>query len=784
VNLGRGLSFGTFGLALGFLQLAGLPVRSATSDEHPGAAIYARKCAECHGEAGEGVEDRADDPLQGNRSIPSLAKRIERTMPEDKEDDCVGEEARLVAEYIYGAFYSPEARARNAPVRMRLARLTVPQYRHSVADLLGSFRGGFRSPGEKRGLTGHYFASRRFRVDKKKEGRDRFTRLDSQVRFEFGPGIPRTPEDKQFTPEAFSIRWEGSLIAPQTGEYEFVLKTRNGVLLWLNEQDAGDRSGYLIDGYVAPDNQMRELSAKTFLLGGRAYPLRLDFFTYQEEQASVELWWKPPHGVFEPVPARVLTPDRLPETFVADVPFPPDDRSNGYERGTAVSDSWFRAVTTGAIDAAGYVSEHLDQLAGIRRKDSPGARTEKLRRFGVRFVETAFRRPLSEGERRELHDRFFAESASPEAGMRRLVLYALTSPAFLYPQLEESGDSFAVASRLALGLWDSIPDAKLIDAARKGTLRHSDQLDREIRRMLRDDRTRAKLRGFFHHWLELDRAEELVKDNRLYPEFSPGVLADLRTSLTLFLEEVVWNEPSDYRQLLLADHLFLNERLAELYGAPRSKPGFRKVTLRGQRRAGVITHPFLLASLAYHDNTSPIHRGVFLTRNIVGMSLKPPPEAVAFEDAEFDPSLTMREKVTQLTRDKACMACHATINPLGFSLEHFDAIGRWRTREKNQPINAQGEFTDAQGEEIRLRGARDVARYAAESPSAHRAFIHQVFHHFVKQPVAAFGPDTLDALHRSFRSSGFHVQKLLSEIARIHARDAIDPASNHSPQTS
>ena len=125
-------------------------------EDHPGRAIYQRLCAECHADDGQGVEALAEDPLVGSRSLESLAGRIERTMPEDEEDLCVGEDAKIVAEYVYHAFYSEEARARNTPARIDLTRLTAPQYRNSVADLVQSFRGTLQHP-ETGGLDATYF---------------------------------------------------------------------------------------------------------------------------------------------------------------------------------------------------------------------------------------------------------------------------------------------------------------------------------------------------------------------------------------------------------------------------------------------------------------------------------------------------------------------------------------------------------------------------------------------------------------------------------------------------
>ena len=129
----------------------------------------------------------------------------------------------------------------------------------------------------------------------------------------------------------------------------------------------------------------------------------------------------------------------------------------------------------------------------------------------------------------------------------------------------------------------------------------------------------------------------------------------------------------------------------------------------------------------------------------------------------------MREKVTQLTRDNACMSCHSVINPLGFSLENFDAVGRWRTEDKNKPVDTKSEYTTGGGKTIPLARARDIAEHAAENSAAHRAFINALFHHAAKQPAAAYGGGTLAGLQRVFKEQSFSIRELLVEIAVVHA---------------
>jgi hypothetical protein len=752
---------------------------SALAEDHPGKVIYMKLCASCHGDRGQGVEDEYDDMLTGEMSLEALTKDIERTMPEDEPELCVGEDAKNVAAYIYDAFYSPEAQARLNPPKKELSRLTIPQFRASVMDLIGRFRqgAGFDRPiGKDQGLKGSYRGFEPLKPDdklpkgianerSKNRVKHNFERVDDHVSFHFGS---ESPEPGKMGTDEFRMQWDGCLIAPDTGLYEFIIKSENGFRLWVNDDDEADA---LIDGWVSAGPEVRTEKKSLFLVGGRAYKLRLEHFKFQEKTASIELRWKPPHGIEEIIPAHALRTDRPRELMIVKTEFPADDSSGGYPRGTTISKAWDQAVTEAAIQTAESVFEKLNELAGT--KDGAPDRLEKLQKFALNLAEAAFRRPLTDEQKKIIIEAQFQAAKTPETAVKRVVLFTLKSPEFLYPNLRnsEKADDYDMAARLALTLWDSLPDRKLTQAAAAGKLRTPEQVRAEALRMIQDSRTKAKLHGFFHHWLELERAEGTSKDPKIFPDFTPELLADLRESLWQFIDDVVWSEKSDYRQLLQADYILMNERLGKFYGHPVTGDVFQRVGFDPKQRAGVVTHPYMLASLAYTKQSSPIHRGVFLTRNIVGMSLKPPMKAVIFEDSHFNPKLTMREKITELTRSGSCMTCHRLINPLGFSLENFDAVGRWRTKDNNKPVNPVTEFATDDGKTIRLSGPRDIVNYVAANPSGHRAFIRHLFHHLVKQQPAAYGAHRLDELQRSFAANQCHIQKLILEIALVAAVD-------------
>ncbi|MGB1124678.1 MAG: DUF1592 domain-containing protein [Phycisphaeraceae bacterium] len=748
-----------------------------------GAEIYVAQCLECHGDKGQGVEGAYEKPLQGDRTLAWLTRRIERTMPEGEADKCVGEDAAAVAAYLHEHFYAPSAHdGKNDGSGRTLQRLTAEQHRQTLADLVGSFRND-QPMTDERGLQQQIYAGRSMNQKSKP--------LEEKIKPVVNAAYNANhPLFEQFDKLGHSVRWRGSLIVQETGEYEIVVRTDAAMRMWLNNGQAvgggisneisDTKETVFFDGWLQ-SSEKTEFRRKIFLLAGRAYPLMLEFSAHnqgvgaKEEQQKqqgkkesyISLAWVPPGGVEHVIPQRHLLPKLSPEVFIMSGAFPPDDASMGFINGAEVSEAWLDAITRAAVSTAGYVHEHLHKLAKTNPK-APDFQ-KRITAFCESFVSRAFRRPLSEQEKQRYVHALLRPDQEIGLAVKRIVLNALLSPHFLYPQAElNAPDAHDAASALALSMWDSMPDDVLRAAAVKGELQTRAQLESQARRMLEDPRAHAKLMRFFHHWLELERAEYVDKDKQLFPEFDQQLLADLRTSLDLFLEHTVFSENSDYRELLLADYLYVNDKIAEVYGINRGKAkgnGFTRVAMPPDRRSGVITHPYLLTAFAYHNSTSPIHRGVFLTRNIIGRPLNPPPNAIAFDDAEFDPNLTMREKVTAFTRDSACMACHETINPLGFSLEHYDSLGRWRTKDKDKPINAASDFMGDDGKSLRLKGARDVAQYAVQSEAAHRTFVRQLFQHTTQRDPSAISPHMLDQLTGSFEQSSYHIRELFVQIA-------------------
>jgi cytochrome c553 len=724
----------------------------------PGQQIYELRCASCHGANGEGVAEKQPEPLVGDRSLQDLTEVIVETMPEENPEQVVGDAAKAVAEYVYDAFYSPIAQARNKPPRVELSRLTVRQYQNTIADLLGGFTGTSRWD-ERRGLNAEYFNSKNFQRDKRA-----IERVDATVDLDFAEGSPA----EKIGNEEFSMKWQGSVIAPDTGEYEFIVRTDNGARLWVN-----DRETALIDAWVRSGNDT-EFRATIKLLGGRSYPLRLEFFKFKEKKASIHLLWKPPQREVEVIAERHLTPSGARDTLIVETPFPPDDKSVGYERGTAVSKAWDEATTFAAIEVANKVVTDLRDFSGVKQDDSD--RDAKLRAFCGKLMERAFRRPLSDAERELYIDRQFNDAGDATTAVKRVALLTLKSPRFLFREVEGTNSGYDVAARLSFTMWDSLPDDQLWQAASRGELKTPEQVARQAERMVQDPRAKSKLREFLHQWLKFEEFEDLAKDHELYPDFTPELVADLRTSLDLLLDEVVWSEHADFRQLLLSDGLYANDRVATFYGFnPAGGSSFTRVAVNPAERAGVLSHPYMMTGFAYHATSSPIHRGVFLARNLLGRTLKPPKAAIAPIPADLHPNLTTRERIALQTSPEACALCHEMINPLGFSLEHYDAVGRFRKDESGRPVDASGFYETLAGEKAEFNGVRELAEFLANNSEVHAAFAERLFQYSVKQPVQAYGLSKREELRNLFVQHEFNINKLLIEIAKVAAFAAGTP---------
>ena len=321
------------------------------------------------------------------------------------------------------------------------------------------------------------------------------------------------------------------------------------------------------------------------------------------------------------------------------------------------------------------------------------------------LMRRAYRRPISSTDL-ERPMAFYREGRAGgdfEAGIGSALSAVLVNPAFLFrvesdPDKAPPGGVFRVsdlelASRLSFFLWSSIPDDELLDAAVRGTLSRPGELEKQTRRMLADRRSSNLATNFAGQWLRLRNLEAVVPDARQFPDFDDNLRQAFRQETELFVDSVI-GEDRSVLDLISTDYTFLNERLARHYGIPGVYGSrLRRVTLAPEsRRGGLLRHGSVLSVTSYATRTSPVIRGVWVLSNMFGAPPPPPlPNVPSLDEGTVAASLPMRERLAAHRNNAVCANCHRTIDPVGFSLESFNAVGQWRDHEgDDQPIDPTG----------------------------------------------------------------------------------------------
>jgi len=344
-------------------------------------------------------------------------------------------------------------------------------------------------------------------------------------------------------------------------------------------------------------------------------------------------------------------------------------------------------------------------------EDDPDASIDdatRAERIISRLLRRAYRRPIEPEDLARPLALFRQASAEEgfDAGIELALAAILSSPHFLFrierdPEDAAPGEVYRVsdlelASRLSFFLWSSLPDDELLDAAERGVLSKPEVLEAQTRRMLADSRSSSLATSFAGQWLHLRNLALTTPDQRLFPDFDDNLRQALGRETELLFDAVV-REDRSVLDLIRADFTFLDERLARHYGIPHVFGSrFRRVELGSEsERGGILRHGSILAVTSYPTRTSPVLRGNWILANLIGTPPPPPPPDVpALERVAVSEELSIRERLAQHRRDPACAGCHRLMDPIGFPLERYDAVGRFRALDRGRPIDATGAFTD------------------------------------------------------------------------------------------
>ena len=390
------------------------------------------------------------------------------------------------------------------------------------------------------------------------------------------------------------------------------------------------------------------------------------------------------------------------------------------------------------------------------------------------LAKRAYRRPITEQDVRTLLP--FYETgrveAGFEAGIQRALERMLVSPYFLFRAERDPAQApgrisdLELASRLSFFLWSSIPDDELIEVASRNALNAPAELERQVKRMLADPRASALVDNFAAQWLFLRNVDAAAPDPRVFPDFDEALRRAMRRETELFVHDVLANDRS-VLELLTADYTFVNERLARHYAIGGVYGDqFRRVSIADTPRRGLLGHASLLTVTSYAHRTSPVLRGKWMLDNLLGAPPPPPPPdipALQETNAKTGKALTMREAMEQHRANPSCAGCHARMDPLGFALENYDAVGRWRTRAANAAIDASGTLPDGTA----FQGARGLIEAILRRPDAFATTVSErLLTYAIGRGVEYFDAPAIRAIRRDAAPQDYRFSAVVLGIVK------------------
>lgn len=354
----------------------------------------------------------------------------------------------------------------------------------------------------------------------------------------------------------------------------------------------------------------------------------------------------------------------------------------------------------------------------------------------------------------------------------------LVSPNFLFrvetdPPGVASGTVYPLsdvelASRLSFFLTSSIPDDELLDVALRGELSRPGELEKQAMRLLQSDASASLTTNFAAQWLYLRNIDSFTPDGRLYPDFDDNLRQAFRTETEMLFESIVRDDQSVLR-LIDSDYTFLNERLAKHYGIPHIYGShFRRVKVdESSHRGGILRHGSILTVTSYATRTSPVIRGYWVLKNVLGAPPPPPPDDVpALEDNTVSVTLPLRERLAAHRENPACASCHELMDPIGFALENYDAIGRWREREAGFPIDASGNFADG----TQLNSVAGLEQALLRRPELFvTAMVEKLLMFAVGRPVEHYDAPSIRKVVREAQLKDFQFSAIISGIVTSDA---------------
>lgn len=407
--------------------------------------------------------------------------------------------------------------------------------------------------------------------------------------------------------------------------------------------------------------------------------------------------------------------------------------------------------------------------------------------FVASFGQRAYRRPLTpEEQARWAQVAVDTAGGDPWRGAQHVVAGMLQSPHFVYRvELGEPDPgqpdrlrytAWEMASRLSFLLWNSIPDAALLEAAGRGDLLDADGIDAQAARMLADPRARTATQEFFAQYLDLARLDDTSRDPVAYPDFDPSLVDAMRTEVRLLVDDLVFRRDADIRSLFWTDRTFVNEPLAAHYGL--DAPGATAITYvpvqlpEDGPRLGLLTSGAFLTMNAHPVETSPTLRGKYLRERVLCQPVPAPPDDVDLDlSGAGGEAVTLRERLDQHRDDPACAGCHSFVDPPGYLFEHFDATGAYRTEALGRPIDSSGELDG-----VALADARSLAVLLRDSELIGPCMVKQLYRHAHSRLDTPAEAGSLEQIQAAFAASDHRFPALLRALVTHESFRYVVPA--------
>ena len=455
--------------------------------------------------------------------------------------------------------------------------------------------------------------------------------------------------------------------------------------------------------------------------------------------------------------------------------------SSGVGRDNILKEGKLPHIRISEIVVQGPVAEPAGGAEEVAVFGSDGFQPDRALEQLFTFAAKAYRRPLQDTDRtpiRKMVEQRLAEKASPRQAALDAVKLILCSPSFLYlsevtPESERRLRPHDLATRLAYALWAAPPDEALSTSAVSGKLSSDAELKKEIDRLLSDERVNGFVNGFLDSWLNLRDLGGMPpprETNRAY--YAEDLPASMKTEVRLFFRDML-KENRPVSQFLHADHSFIDKKLAKLYDLPEQKTlrladGFQKVSLKDNpRRGGLLGMAAVLTVSANGVETSPVTRGAWISENILGVKPPPPPDTVPAIEPDVSGTTTIRERLAKHSIDRTCAECHRKIDPLGFSLEAFDAVGRWRTtypkpkKGAAPKIDTTGEFASGKTYQD-FAGFRDILHDNREDQFT-RHLIRSLLAYSTGRLMEPADEFAVDRIHEKVKQQGLGMRSLVVE---------------------